>query len=292
MAAFASMYNFDPLDYLKNLDANTTEILLDEEDFSTKNMTHKVIEVLKEVIHKFKNNETVEISKNDVQQALIERGFFHSVIINNYSFKMKLKEEEQNPEFLNSLFKFIFVRHPFERLVSAYFDKFVRKRDPNFIRSFIYYETPPDLLIKASINKYLFKKSTFSNFRITFEKFVKFVIHEIRNKLVSYGTFHWMPFTDFCGVCSLRYDFVGQIETLESDINQLGKLFPELSGLKDIFQSKMNSVAGRGRKTSLTAFAKLPKALIKELYQVYEADFVFGGYPYPQAYIDLGKDGK
>ena len=290
MAAFASMHNFDPLDYLKSLDANTTEALLDEDDFSTKNVTHEPIVILKEVVQKLKNTETVETSKNVVQEALIERGFFHSIIINNYSIKMKLNEGEQNPKFLGSLFKFIFVRHPFERLVSAYFDKFVRKRDPNFIRSFIYHETPPDLLIKASINKYLFKKSTYSNFRITFEKFVRFVIHEIKNKLVSYGTFHWMPFTDFCGVCRVRFDFVGHLETLETDVDRLGRIFPELAGLKNVFRAKMNSVAGRGRKTSLSAFSKLPKALIKELYEVYRSDFIFGGYPYPQDYIELGKD--
>jgi chondroitin 4-sulfotransferase 11/chondroitin 4-sulfotransferase 13 len=136
---------------------------------------------------------------------------FHSIVIGNFAFKFRLDEEEQNPKYFDSLYKFVFVRHPFERLVSAYYEKFVKKRDPNFIRSLIYHVTPPDLLFKASINKYLFNKSTKSNFRITFEKFVKFVIHEIRNKVISYGTYHWMPFTDFCGLCHIHYDLVSML---------------------------------------------------------------------------------
>ena len=82
---------------------------------------------------------------------------------------------------------------------------------------------------------------------ITFEKFVKFVIYELRNKIVSYGTYHWMPYTDFCGLCNIDYDFIGKLETIKTDLDHLATLFHDRLDLKvlDIFQSKKNSSPGR-----------------------------------------------
>ena len=284
MIVFANLNSFDPFDYLKYLDDNSTETLL--QDSSTQNETNLDTELLRSIRHRLKNNDPLKQSRSDVLDALIHRGLFHGVIMNNFAFKFTFGDD---PKILDALFKFVFVRHPFERIVSAYYDKFVKRRDPNFIRSFIYYETPPNLLIKASINRYLFGKETRSNFRINFEKFVRFVIHEVQNKIISYGTYHWMPFTDFCGLCNINYDFIGKLETLTSDMDRITRLFPEIEAYKRTFKTKKNAL-GRTWKTSLSVFSKLPKTLIHELYKVYELDFLIGGYPYPADYIDMGKD--
>jgi hypothetical protein len=36
---------------------------------------------------------------------------------------------------------------------------------------------------------------------ITFVRFVKFVLYELERKKVSHGTYHWIPYTDFCQMC-------------------------------------------------------------------------------------------
>ena len=37
-------------------------------------------------------------------------------------------------------------------------------------------------------------------------------------------------------------------------------------------------------------FSQLSKYDIRNLYKMYEIDFVMGGYEYPQPYVDKGKD--
>jgi hypothetical protein len=191
------------------------------------------------------------------------------------------------------MFKFVFVRHPFERLVSAYNDKFFGRRDPDYLESLFYHEKPVEVLLKASFNKFLFNRATTANFKVTFEKFARFVIYEIQNRIVSHGSYHWMPYTDFCGLCLVNYDFVGKLETLGTDLELLSRRVPanlNLTLFKDIFESKKNSSPSKSEETSKLSFSSLPKSLIRELFEAYKMDFLLGDYPYPANYIDLGKD--
>ena len=91
-----------------------------------------------------------------------------------------------------------------------------------------------------------FNLQTKKTVRITFQKFVKFVIHEIQNKLVSYGTYHWMPYSDFCGLCSIDYHFIGKLESMRTDLQHLQVLFHDRLDhqVLDIFDSKKNSSPG------------------------------------------------
>jgi hypothetical protein len=166
-----------------------------------------------------------------------------------------------------------------------------QQRDTQFIQSIVFHETSPDILLKASINKYLFNVQTKKSVQINFEKFVKFVLYEIKSNVISYGSYHWMPFTNYCGLCDVDFDFVGKLETLESDVQGLSTQFPEIfdQEILKIFRSKQNSSPGTSERTTRYAFSKLSKTLIKDLYNVYESDFLVGGYPYPEEYIKLGR---
>jgi hypothetical protein len=249
---------------------------------------------LLDVVGNLRLQRPVNQSRSQVLDAMIQRGIFHGVVMNTSATRISLDDPlEAERGLFGSMFKFVFVRHPFERLVSAYYDKFVRRRDPDFIDAMIYHETPADVMLKASINKFMFRKETRMNFRINFEKFVRFVVYEIKNRVVSYGSYHWMPYTDFCGLCAIKYNFIGKLETLEGDVELLSKHFGEkvdLNLIRNIFQSKRNSSPGRSTRTSHHVFSKLPKSLIKELYEVYQPDFTIGNYPYPTKYIELGKN--
>ncbi len=97
----------------------------------------------------------------------------------------------------SSLFRFVFVRHPLRRLVSAYLSKVAAPEESDerdaFLRPFLRF------LRRRSQAGRLPPRATFG-----FPDFVDFVAEEVRRGTVSYGTLHWVPFTKLCGICENR----------------------------------------------------------------------------------------
>ena len=121
---------------------------------------------------------------------------------------------------------------------------------------------------------------------MNFTKFVNFVIYEIENNMQSYGSLHWWPFSRLCGLCHLHYDFIGKVETLQSDIDILSPQIPGFQPeMRELFRVKYNK--NRKEETSKAYFTQLEQALILKLYQLYEDDFQLGGYDYPLDYFGI-----
>jgi hypothetical protein len=91
---------------------------------------------------------------------------------------------------MNSL-KFYFVRHPFERLVSCYRDKFEFGAKSNYI-----FKTFNPSVIKSKHPN-----------RPTFVEFVEYLI---RTPIENYND-HWLPNWIHCQVCTQKYDVIGKI---------------------------------------------------------------------------------
>ncbi len=92
--------------------------------------------------------------------------------------------------------RFLFVRHPLKRLLSAFADKFVRRRDKRYL---------------APLLRYLKRKRADpvratgeGKLNIGFPDFVDFVLEELTKDRVSFGTFHWMPYYRLCDMCDTR----------------------------------------------------------------------------------------
>jgi len=92
----------------------------------------------------------------------------HSMAMRLLSTKNKLIETSSIPKAVKDYFLFMFVRHPFDRLVSAFEDKFLLKRDP----------------IYATLAK---------NFDLSFRNFIGHVIKANENCTMSHCTVdaHW-----------------------------------------------------------------------------------------------------
>ena len=84
-----------------------------------------------------------EISKHWVDAITFK---FKSVIFSNFSFEVR-NEKEITDMNKSKLFKFVFIRHPFERLVSAYHDKFEHTKQAEMMVPFLQHQ----------IIKYMFK---------------------------------------------------------------------------------------------------------------------------------------
>lgn len=127
---------------------------------------------------------------------------------------------------------------------------------------------------------------------ISFKRFVKFVLHELKTGKISHGTYHWMPYSNFCGLCKVDYDFVGKMETLRDDLEALKDHIPAefREAIDRIFNSRKNASKGKSSSTSIHYFSQISKNLILRLYRSYKEDFDLGGYPYPEQYIEAGSN--
>ena len=94
------------------------------------------------------------------------------------------------------LFTFVFIRHPLQRLVSAYNDKFSENKNINFINS-----------LKNNV-----EPSRLPNGKISFEQFLNFVIFEVSSNSMSEGSFHWWPYSKLCHLCQIDYSYIGTLE--------------------------------------------------------------------------------
>lgn len=168
---------------------------------------------------------------------------------------------DQLPTALSTSLVFTVVRHPFERLVSAYRDKFELARKSAYVYS-----------------HYSFKIS--GGRRPSFSQFVDYLLREPVDKYND----HWVPYWLHCHLCQVEYDVVGYMETLQEDM----AFIAETTGLASTnislpWANKRSS----GQQDSLRYFRQVDLARTRGLYHIYRLDFEMFGYdvePYFQLF--------
>ena len=152
----------------------------------------------------------------------------------------------------NNLTTFTFVRHPFERIVSAYNDKIITQKK---YREFEY--------------------KSFSDF------IERRVLRELESEKKWKVDLHWKPFIDRCHHCSIPYTVIGRIETFQEDFvyiilkNNLEKDLDLNNG--SLFHSP-NSSNKDTKKETFQYFLQLNISQIQRLYNAYKIDFELFGY--------------
>ncbi|KAL1122115.1 hypothetical protein AAG570_003521 [Ranatra chinensis] len=157
-------------------------------------------------------------------------------------------------------FKLLVVRHPFERLLSAYRDK-LENTNLGFEHG-----------TKHFYKKYgakIVKKYRAAGKEPTFKEFVRYLIDI---DLLNYADDHWIPYYLFCTPCLVEYDFVAKVETLWRDqsyvINSTrlrGKIRPGW---------RHSTKNGHGNESiAAVYFSQLTRSDVERLYQKYRLDF-------------------
>ena len=208
---------------------------------------------------------------------------------------------------LNSLniVKFMFVRHPFERLASAYNDKFIIYR--NITRKFMGKDVQIGEMylnnIRSNQESYMNMTSDnpcFANtsLEFTFSCFIEYVLDSANNeKLLSHAynriQIHWWPYTEICRVCDVQYDLIGHVENFQEDLQILLTKFHKNKFLIELYKNKTKSRCTANceettNESYLKYFQQLTKGTIMRLYRRYKNDFEFGGYEFPMKYIASG----
>ena len=165
---------------------------------------------------------------------------------------------------------FLIARHPFERLVSGYRDKFLTQED-NLSNK---YKVVNDILVRyrnQTYNSKAYKEPTFT-------EFVRYILDESRasNRLDE----HWAPAYSFCNPCQLNFTHIIKFESFDRDTRMilekahLSQYLPA-SGRVQENVSKVNS-----KSISLVDkyLNELPLEILKKLYELYEIDFDLFGY--------------
>ena len=167
------------------------------------------------------------------------------------------------------------VRHPFERLLSAYRDKLEHIEG----REYYYRRFGRHITYKYRQNK----KENDTKLEPFFVEFLEFISKE------RYFDEHWVPYYETCMPCDIKYDYILKFETLEEE-----RLFLlSETGLKDhidfSFEFKNSNPRGTTTKSVIENYYKeVPLSLLKKIYSVYETDFKLFFYS-PEEYYLLGK---
>lgn len=122
---------------------------------------------------------------------------------------------------LRTYLKFMFVRHPYERLLSAYRNKFE-------ITWSDYFRTRFGRKIVKHFRKNATQESLERGHDVTFSEFLNYVLNlSSANHKIAFNE-HWRPIYDLCFPCLLDYDVIGRSETLIDDadyvLHRLGVL--------------------------------------------------------------------
>ncbi|XP_012274801.1 carbohydrate sulfotransferase 11 [Orussus abietinus] len=205
------------------------------------------------------------IRKNIIQVNSIVRQSLSKDINANQSLE-KIEETK----------KLLIVRHPFERLLSAYRDKLEHKEGRE------YYYTR---FGRHITHRYRRRKNP-SDMRLepTFVEFLEFIVKE------KYFDEHWVPYYDSCAPCKIQYDYILKFETLLeeqsiflSDTGLFGYLY-QVGDARNAIPHESTT-----RTVAKDYFENVPKLLLKEVHKVYEKDFKLFAYS-PGEYFYMSLD--
>ncbi|XP_015597046.1 carbohydrate sulfotransferase 11 isoform X2 [Cephus cinctus] len=186
---------------------------------------------------------------------------------------------EELARYLNDSISFLIVRHPFERLLSAYRDK-LKQSLPHTYHS----------KIGASIVSHYRPRDPKTGMiqgpkYPLFEEFVAWLLCDW--KAGKELDMHWTPVANFCTPCQVRFDVIAKFETLHDDQNFLIKQARVGHIVKPEWK---NSARGVQTKDVIkTYYARLTNKNIEELYEMFKYDFILFDY-YPDEYFNIGKE--
>lgn len=115
--------------------------------------------------------------------------------------------------------KFLIVRDPLERLLSAYRNKFESKTAP----ADYFHQEIGSKIIKA-YRKHATDKEVKEGTSVTFPEFVRYVTESgfslNWNKNQSLNE-HWEPINGLCSPCTVQYDYIAQFDNLVEESNMI-----------------------------------------------------------------------
>jgi len=178
----------------------------------------------------------------------------------------------------------IVVRHPFERLLSAFKDKMDADYNETH-EDWASFGLAQELIMKE------YREEERTDRRPTFAEFLNFIVGQLspdpwlmaaQSREVNN---HWKPFYLNCNVCNQRYDLVLKMETFSRDSLYITKRL----GLHfDVNITSALERSDEGRESqfeTLKAFSHVRRSVKQALYDIYRRDFELFGYNAEQYFL-------
>lgn len=182
----------------------------------------------------------------------------------------QLPRDEQRRRLAGHL-KFLFARHPLERLLSAYRNKFERAWSDYFPRRYGRHIVRQQRGANAS------REALETGRGVTFDEFLRYVASLDPADHGAAFNEHWRPLSELCFPCQLRYDVLGLYDSLESD----SRLVLRRAGLADRvdFPSRRRTYSSEPTAALMRAYyANVSEPLLTRLRHVYRKDMALFRY--------------
>ena len=191
----------------------------------------------------------------------------------HYKFLFNDYSDEDIKVRLQSYFKFLFVREPLERLLSAYNNKFVNRKWPwRMIESY-----KRKILERYKQDE---PSSDSSDQNLTFKKFIYYV-----SDVGFDSDSHWRSYGPICRPCEIEYNFIGHFEDMSEEV-------PHILGQTGMDRAVTFPPFHTHNTTTklLKSYAPIPKEKIAQLGKAFEEDFEMFNYNFPGPLSDLMHD--
>ncbi|CAI5519554.1 unnamed protein product [Closterium sp. Naga37s-1] len=158
--------------------------------------------------------------------------------------------------------RFVFLRNPYTRVLSAYLDKMLRGGGPDDLGAGFWAQAFFGQLVTHSLWDVVTFRSgpgtarlrsiweviqLRTGFRITFDEFVDFLGEAWEIESRFHLDVHIVPQTLLCALDRIKYDFVGRFENMDEDVMTLMRRFGREPGDAFSFGKKLQKTKSRGR---------------------------------------------
>ena len=176
-------------------------------------------------------------------------------------------------------FSFMTVRHPFDRLLSAYRDKFFRldNSSEEDTKATKFYTLYGSSIIKT------YRKEPPQNIMYnnvpTFKEFVSYLLE---TSVATYNE-HWLPYFLLCTPCHVQYNIIGKTETINEDSREIMERLKEHGvSLTNQEEASLQHTHKTGNRSTTSSseiyFSQIPNRMVQSLHNRYLLDFLMFGY--------------